>query len=83
MRDLQHPLGPLPWALSNCDGILKKTNKSTLARHTDGRVITVESIPSLLACIIDGMSRTDIVFDVYKEKSIKTAERASCEKLLV
>ena len=29
MREyLKHPLGPLPWALSNCDGTLKKTNQS-------------------------------------------------------
>ena len=24
----QHPLGPIPWALANCDGTLKKTSKS-------------------------------------------------------
>ena len=100
---LQHPLGPLPWALSNSDGNLKKTNKSTLARHIEGRVAPAP-LPS--ACIIDGMSmvnnisgdnrtfgdiaenifkfaiqaanassRIDIVFDVYRENSIKTAER--------
>ena len=29
MREvLKHPLGPLPWALSNCGGTLKKTNQS-------------------------------------------------------
>ena len=28
MRDvMSHPLGPLPWALSNGDGTMKKTNK--------------------------------------------------------
>ena len=107
MREvLQHPLGPLPWALSNCDGTLKKTNKSTLARHIEGRVAPAEHIPLPSACIIDGMSmvnkisgdnrtfgdiaenifkfaiqaanassRIDIVFDVYRENSIKTAER--------
>ena len=57
MREvLQHPLGPLPWALSNCDGTLKKTNKSTLERHIEDRVSSAESIPSPSACIIDGMS---------------------------
>ena len=25
---LSHPLGPLPWALSNGDGRMKKTNKA-------------------------------------------------------
>ena len=57
MRDvLKHPLGPLPWALSNCDGTLKKTNKSTLARHIESRTAPAESIPLPSACIIDGMS---------------------------
>ena len=106
MREvLKHPLGPLPWALSNCDGTLKKTNKSTLARHIESRVAPAQSIPLPSACIIDGMSlvnkisgdnrtfgdiaesifmiaiqsgnassRIDIVFDVYKDNSIKTAE---------
>ena len=57
MREvLKHPLGPLPWALSNCDGTLKQTNKSTLARHIESRVAPAESIPLPSACIIDGMS---------------------------
>ena len=107
MREvLKHPLGVLPWALSNCDGTLKKTNKSTLARHIESRVAPDESIPLPSACIIDGMSlvnkisgdnrtfgdiaesifmiaiqsgnassRIDIVFDVFKDNSIKTADR--------
>lgn len=29
--NLSHPLGPLPWALSTPDGLLRKTNKATLA----------------------------------------------------
>ena len=28
---LSHPLGPLPWALSSADGLLRKTNKASLA----------------------------------------------------
>ncbi len=28
---LSHPLGPLPWALSTSDGLLRKTNKASLA----------------------------------------------------
>jgi len=33
MKDvLAHPLGPLPWALANADGIQRKTNKAALAR---------------------------------------------------
>ena len=57
MRDvLKHPLGPLLWALSNCDCTLKKTNKSTIARHNERRVAPTDSIPLPSACIIDGMS---------------------------
>ena len=32
---LAPPLGPLPWSLGNCDGTLKKTSKSTLARQLE------------------------------------------------
>ena len=58
MREvLKHPLGPTPWALSNCDGTLKKANKSNQARHIkSSRVAPAESIPLPSACIIDGMS---------------------------
>ena len=57
MREvLKHPSGPLRWALSNCDFTLKKTNKSTIARHIERKVAPAESIPLPSACIIDGMS---------------------------
>ena len=101
---LKHPLGPLSWALSYCVGTLKKTNKSTLARHIEGRVASAERFPLPSACITDGMSLINkisgdngtfgaiaesvfvvaiqsgtassrIVFDVYKDNSIQTAER--------
>ena len=56
MKDvLQHPLGPLPWALANCDGTMRKTNKAALARHLENRVPHADSIPCPSACIIDGM----------------------------
>jgi len=32
---LAHPLGPLPWAISNGDGTLRKTNKAKLARELE------------------------------------------------
>ena len=54
---LKHPLGLLPWPLSKCDGTLKKTNISTLARHIESRVTPVKSIPLPSACIIDGRAR--------------------------
>ena len=102
---LKHPLGPLPWALANPDGTMRKTNKAVLARNLEKRVTPADTIPSPRACLIDGMtilykmnaklktygdlasraldsalhiggesSRIDVVFDVYKDMSIKTAE---------
>ena len=57
MREvLKHISGLLLWALSNCDCTLKKTNKSTIARHIERRVAPAESILLPSACIIDGMS---------------------------
>lgn len=53
---LAHPLGPLPWALSNGDGSLRKTNKAALARDLEKNVSPAEVIPEPSACIIDGMS---------------------------
>ena len=40
---LAHPLGPLPWSLGNCDGTLKKTTKSTLARQLEKKCIVSRS----------------------------------------
>ena len=103
---LSHPLGPLPWALANADGTLRKTNKAVLAMELEKQVLPAETIPGPSATIIDGMSliqklqgndwtfsrlaelaltqvlhegvdshRIDVVFDVYREDSIKNAER--------
>ena len=105
---LSHPLGPLPWALANGDGTLRKTNKAALARKLKKQVLPAENIPMLSATFIDGMSlvqkmkgndqtfsqlaesaliqilhegarseRIDVVFDVYREESIKNAERVN------
>ncbi|KAI8521965.1 hypothetical protein Bbelb_017190 [Branchiostoma belcheri] len=103
---LAHPLGPLPWPLANPDGTLRKTNKASLARELESRVLPAEEIPAPSTCLIDGMSiiqkingngitftgianatmamvlkeglnshRIDVVFDVYRDQSIKNAER--------
>lgn len=53
---LQHPLGPLPWALANSDGTMKTTNKAALARNVEKRAPPAEKIPNPSACIIDGMA---------------------------
>ena len=57
MRDvLKHPLCSLSQVLFNCDGPLKKTNKSTPSRHNERRVASAEYIPLPSACIIDCMN---------------------------
>lgn len=103
---LEHPLGPLPWALANCDGTLKQTDKSSLSKALEKKVPPGCEVSQPSTCIIDGMAmihkingdnltfsevaqtlftstmhasmgseRVDVVFDVYKDISIKNAER--------
>ena len=103
---VSHPLGPLPWALSTPDGLLRKTNKASLASLFQKNVQVSEEVPVNSAAVIDGMSlvqrlkgdqltfgdiamtvlsmamkegvscnRIDVVFDTYKELSIKNSER--------
>ena len=56
MRDvLSHPLGPLPWALSNGDDTMKKTNKAVLSKHIESKVLPVEDVPHPSGTIIDAM----------------------------
>ena len=106
MDILAHPLSPLPWALANADGSLRKTNKAALARELERNFSAAEDISDRSTCIIDGMSlvqkmnsnnktfaqlaesvmslvlhdgsqshRIEVVFDVYRDTSIKNAER--------
>jgi len=107
MREvLSHPLGPLPWSLSTPDGLLRKTNKASLAKELQKNVQTADAIPQPSACVINGMAlvqrlkddqksfaaiaetllcmvlnegatsdRVDVVFDDYRDESIKNAER--------
>ena len=57
MRDvLAHRLRPLPWALANPDGSIRKTNKASLARELEKNVSPAETIIRPSSCIIDGMS---------------------------
>jgi hypothetical protein len=57
MQDiLCHSLGPLPWPLATPEGLLRKTNKATLAAYLQKDIPTVESIPLNSATIIDGMN---------------------------
>jgi len=103
---LSHLLGPIPWALAEGDGSLRKTDKAKLMKNVADAVPVVESFSGRSACVINGMSivqkldgnqwtfhdvaktllkrvlqeagksdRVDIVFDVYRDVSIKDAER--------
>ena len=105
---LSYPLGPIPWALANADGSLRKTDKAKFMNDIAQNVPVVEVFTEKSACIIDGMSivqkldgnqktfgdiaktvlkiviregdkcdRVDVVFDVYREGSIKDAERVN------
>ena len=108
MKDiLCHPLGPLPWALSTPEGLLRKTNKASLATLLQRNVTTAEQLPENCASVVDGMclvqrvkgdqatfgdiaatvlsmalneggksNRIDVVFDTYRENSIKNSERS-------
>ena len=53
---LSHPLGPLPWALSTPDGLLRKTNKASLATTLQKNVTVADQLPPNPACVIDGMN---------------------------
>lgn len=102
---LSHPLGPLPWSLSTPDGLLRKTNKSSLATSLQKNVEVAHELPSNSASVVDGMNlvqrikgdqstfgdiavavllmalkegsqskRIDVVFDTYRDNSIKNSE---------
>ena len=53
---LSHPLGPIPWALANGDGSLRKTDKAKFMNDTTQNVPVAETIPDQSACIVDAMS---------------------------
>ena len=52
----QYPLGPLPLALAETDGTLKKSPKSALLHKLEGPTEPVEVIPGEYAFIADGMA---------------------------
>ena len=53
---LSHPLGPLPWALSTTDGLLRKTNKAALATTLQKNVAAAEHLPGNSTSVVDGMN---------------------------
>ena len=57
MREvLSHSLGPLPWSLATSDGLMRKTNKASLAKELQKNVQAADSIPQPSVCVIDGMA---------------------------
>ena len=53
---LSYPLGPIPWALANADGSLRKTDKAKFMNDIAQNVPVVEFFTEKSACIVDGMS---------------------------
>ena len=54
---ISHPLGPIPWALANGDGSLRKTDdKAKFMNDTAQKVPVAETLPDQSACIVDAMS---------------------------
>ena len=51
-----YPLVPLPLALAEMDGTLKKTAKSVLHNKLDRGMVTIDELPSNYCMIIDGMA---------------------------
>ena len=57
MREvLSQPLGPIPWALANGDGSLRKTDKTRLRNEIGKNVPPAENLSERSASNIDGMS---------------------------
>ena len=50
------PLGPLPWALAETMGTLKKTFKATLLHKLEGPVEPLEEVSGDYAMVFDGMA---------------------------
>ena len=57
MRDVpSHTLGPLPSALINRDGTMRKANNAALARELERQVLPAETIRETSTKIIDDIS---------------------------
>ena len=53
---LSHPLGPLPWALATAQDVLRRTNKSALAKELQKNATPAASFNEHFVCIIDAMA---------------------------
>ena len=53
---LSHELGPFPWSLATCDGMLRKTNKAILGKDLEESGCSLVNSELSSACVIDAMS---------------------------
>ena len=53
---LSHLLGPIPWALANGDGSLRKTDKAKFMNDTAQNFPVAKTLPDQSVCIVDAMS---------------------------
>ncbi len=53
---LSHRLGPLPWALSTPDGLLRKTDKASLAATLQKGIAVADDFPQNSTSVIDEMN---------------------------
>ena len=103
-----YSLGPIPWALAEANGGLKKSSKAKIMHELEKGATSVEQVDAPFVLIFHGMAlvrmvkctgltynqfpdnllklvvaksceskRMDVVFDVYRENSIKNAERGN------
>ena len=57
MREvLSYPLGPLPWSLATPDGLMRKTNKTSMAKELQKNIQAAYSILQPSAFMIDEMA---------------------------
>ena len=52
---MRYELGALPLSMANCDGTLRKTQKSKLFKHLETTFSEVENLPANCPKIFDGM----------------------------
>ena len=48
--------GPVPWTLATSNGLLMKTNKSTLMHELEKGINTIDRVPTPIVPIFDGMA---------------------------
>ena len=89
MRSLfKYPPVPLPLALAEMDGTLKKTAKSVLLNKLEGGIVTIEELPSNYCMIADRMTAvrqlkgSGLTYKALTEKLLESVTKIvkKCEK---